>query len=552
MTAAAKLNPLLRKAKREGWAEWIVSEHDERAVLNGCYFDVDGAEHVRDFFRMFLRHSKGKWAGQAFKIADWQWRDFIGPVFGWMRADGLRRVRKCYGEVPKKNGKSTLGSGVGLYLLCGDNEPGAEIYSVATKRDQAAIVWREAMSMCRSSKALLTHLRLNASTHVITHPKTESRYAALASDSAGTEGLNIHGLIVDELHAWKDRAYWDTLRYGCAARTQPLVCIFTTAGVFDKESLGWQEHSYALRWLAGEVEDQEYRAFVYAAAEDDDPFDPEVHRKANPSYEITIDPTEIAKAAADAKEKPSEYYGFLRYRLDRWTEAVNSWLDLVSWDACGDAQDEAQWHGRKATGGLDLASLIDLTAWMVLLHPTDEDPKYRLLSRYWVPRAGATQRAKKDQIKYLEWARHGHLTLTDGSETYFGGIVEQIKADRQNFAFAEASINADPWNLAGIRQVVDPESLYIIECPQNFQHLSAATKKMEAMVLGQTFFHDDNPITRWCMSNVGLLTDTNGNVRISKKHSTEKVDGAAGAVMAVAGVLDVQEEEPAGSIEVLW
>lgn len=187
------------------WAEWIRSPADERAVSEGCYFDLPAAQRVRTFFRQFLRHSKGQWAGKPFELLDWQWQQIIAPLFGWKRADSTRRFRRGYIEVPKKNGKSTLFSGLSLYLLAGDNEPGAEVYSAAVDRDQASIVYNEAANMVEASPALASRLSVVRSTKRITFQRSRSFYRALSADVPAKEGLNAHAVLMDELHAQRSR-----------------------------------------------------------------------------------------------------------------------------------------------------------------------------------------------------------------------------------------------------------------------------------------------------------------------------------------------------------
>ena len=207
-----RLKGLLATAKDEGWSEWIRTEADERAVLSGCWFDREAAARVEVFFERFLRHSKGEWAGKPFRLQEWQKRDLLFPLFAWKKRNGYRRFRNAYIEVPKKNGKSALCSGISLYLLVADGEPGAEVYSAAADRDQASIVYGEAERMVMSSPALSRRLRVIPSRKTILFPRTNSVYRALSADVPTKEGLNIHGLIFDELHAQKSRELFDTLR----------------------------------------------------------------------------------------------------------------------------------------------------------------------------------------------------------------------------------------------------------------------------------------------------------------------------------------------------
>ena len=238
---------------RDQWEQWV-RPGDESAIAAGCWFDITAAEKVRGFFSGLLRHSKGKWAGKPFDLLDWEWCDVVAPLFGWRRDDGTRRYRKAYIEVAKKNGKSTLCAGLSLYLLVGDGEAGAEVYTAAADREQASIVFREAESMVRVSPSLSSHLLVTASQKVIGYVKTNSRYKALSADVPTKEGLNIHGLIFDELHAQKTRDLFDTLIYGGAARTQPLFIAITTAG-YDKHSICYEQHRYAQQVIDGVIED---------------------------------------------------------------------------------------------------------------------------------------------------------------------------------------------------------------------------------------------------------------------------------------------------------
>jgi phage terminase large subunit-like protein len=305
MSVLDRLKELRGIARDEGWDEWIRSEGDERAVLAGCWFDREAGERVCDFFERFLVHTKGEWAGKPFALFDWQKKDLVMPLFGWRRRNGERRFRKAYVEVPKKNGKSGLCSGIALYLLMADGEPGAEVYSAAADRDQAAIVYGESEKMVLKSPSLQKHLRVVASRKTIIYQRTLSYFRCLSADVPTKEGLNIHGLIFDELHAQRNRELFDTLQYGGAARRQPLLVSITTAG-FDRNSICWEQHDYADKILRGVVDDPSFFPLIYAAGEEDDWTDPVVWRKANPSFGLTIREDAFAEEAREAQEKPSQ------------------------------------------------------------------------------------------------------------------------------------------------------------------------------------------------------------------------------------------------------
>jgi phage terminase large subunit-like protein len=281
----------------------------------GLRFDPQAAQHAIDFFG-FLRHSKGEWAGQAFALAPWQ-AFVVGALFGWKRADGLRRFRTAYCAVPRKNGKSTLSAGIGLYLLVADGEQGAEIYSAATSRDQARIVFDEAKRMVGSSPALKRRVGILINNlHVAA---TSSRFMPLSSDSSTMDGLNVHGAVIDELHAHRTRNVVDVLDTATGARRQPLLFEITTAG-YDRHSICYEHHHYSIKVLEGMVPDDSWFAFIAAADEHDDWTDPKVWQKANPSFGLSVKADDLARKAEKAIALPGAQNAFRRMHLNEWTE----------------------------------------------------------------------------------------------------------------------------------------------------------------------------------------------------------------------------------------
>lgn len=544
-----KLAPLLRKAKREGWSKWIKSTADECAVLHGCKFDADAAQHAVEFFPKFLRFSKGlDWARKPFVLMDWQRDDVVAPLFGWKRPEEdhrYRRFKTAYVEVPKKSGKSTLGAGIGNYLFIGDGEPGAVVCSAATKREQAALVHGEAVRMVQSSPALRQRVKINLATKTMSDDTTFSTYQAIASDAKGAEGLDLSGLLCDELHVWPGHEFWDTLLYGFAARKQPVHLIITTAGVFDKTSVGWEQHEYAEKVRDGKVEDGEWLVYIRAAKEKDraNYLKRRVHRAANPSYGVIIDPDEIAKHAARAKNKPTELAGFLRRRLNLWVAARECPIDLAVWDECGGTIDEAELVGRRCHGGLDLASRRDIAGNVWIFPPTEQDPILRVLPRLWAPRDTAVERGEKDGVSYLLWEQQGYLTLTDGPCIRYDAIREQIEADRE--LFDVVNIGADKWNLEYLRQKLDPEGEYIVEYGQGLRNLSPPTKELLEVLLPQrSLAHGGHPVLRWMAGNLAIFRDGNDNIKPDKKGSKDRIDGMVGLIMAIGmAMLEVDDGE---------
>jgi len=489
------------------------------------------AQRVVDFFEQFLCHSKGRWAGKPFLLQDWQKHDFLMPLFGWKRADGTRRYRLAYVEVPKKNGKSALMSGVCLFLLVGDGEAGAEVYSAAADRKQAGIVFDEAAKMVRKSPLLNARLRVIPSTKTILYPDAESKYVVLSRESTVAEGLNIHGLAFDELHAQKSRDLWDTLRYGGAAREQPLLVSITTAG-YDKHSICYEQHQYAKQVLDGVVEDDSFFAYIRAAdVEQEDWTSPDVWRKANPSFGVTIDEATFASDCKEAQESPTKENAFKRYRLNIWTEQDVRWLQMDKWDACDGPVDPGELAGRACFGGLDLASTTDIAAF-VLLFP--EDDGYLVVPHFWVPADNARQRERKDRVPYETWGREGLVTLTPGNVIDYSAIKQTIQECGELYDIQE--IAADRWNLEALRQQLCSEGLsesVVVPFGQGYASMSAPTKELERLVLDGKISHGGHPVLRWMASNVTAQQDPAGNIKPAKDKSTEKIDGIVALIMAL-------------------
>lgn len=324
-----------RNARPPWPAEGVRTDADADAVLNhGCWFDVKAGEKVVSFFAKYLRHSKGKWAGKPFILLDWQRDDLIMPLFGWKRQDGFRRFQRAYIEIPKKNGKSCLCSGLALYFLTYDGENGAEVYCAADSRDQAGIVYNEARAMIDASPQLRRRLKPIDSKSKIIYQKTRSFYRALSREAGVSQGINASGFIFDELHTQKSRELWDSIEYSGEARDQPMLISITTAGS-DQETICWEEHEHAMAVINEREFDHSYFALIYAAGPDDDWQDEATWFKANPSLGVTIALDKFREKVERAKCQPRKLNAFLRYRLNRWTQQETAWLNPEDWAACG-------------------------------------------------------------------------------------------------------------------------------------------------------------------------------------------------------------------------
>ncbi len=519
----------------------IVTPADEIAARNGCYYDERAGMRVVEFFRRFLRHSKGSdFAGRPFELLDWQREEIILPLFGWKRSDGMRRFRKTYLEIPKKNGKSTLASGIGLYLLVGDNEPGAEVYSAATDQTQASIVHGEAINMVDASPELSSILQVNRSNRNIIFPGCKSYYRALSSDAAGKEGLNAHAVIADELHVWKGRKLWAALRYAFRARKQGLLFVITTAGD-DPTSVCFEQHLYARDVLSGVNTDERFFAYIRAANESlgDNWTDPAVWHKANPGLGTVIDPIEFAHDVEEAKKSPLSQSEFKRYSLNIWASAQQPWLRMEDWNACQQAYTLESLAGRECYGGLDLAKTRDMTA-LVLVFP-ELDGTYKLWPFFWLPEDTVHDPDMPEH--YRLWQREGWIETTPGNVCDYGFIEKRILEISQQFDLRKYAF--DPYNAeATTQRLEDQHDIKRIAFQQTIKNFAEPTSEFERLVLSQKLVHNGHPILAWQAGNVNVRTDANNNRRPVKpqRGDTRTIDGIVAAIMGLAQALQSSNE----------
>src|ERR1035437_1185353 len=510
----------------------IRTASDKQAEADGCTFDISKAEKVRDFFSRFLRHSKGQWAGKPFSFLDWQWQDVIAPLFGWRRPDGRRRFQRVYIEVAKKQGKSAMMSGLALYLLLGDGESGAEVYSAAADRDQASIIFNESANMVKASP-LKHHLMVIDSRKQIAYPKTHSIYKALSAEVATKEGLNASAILFDELHAQPNRELWDTLRFATRARQQPLAISITTAG-YDRHSICWEQHQYAKGVIEGTIIDPDFLAVIYAADEKDDWKLPATWRKANPSLGVTVQEETLAADCREAIESPAKENSFRRYTLNQWTEQNTRWLALDKWDACTGKMDREDLLGMRCFAGLDMASTTDLAAF-VLDFPIGEG-RWATLPWFWSPAETAHKRSLKDKVPYETWIKQGFMEVTEGNIVDYDVIRRRIGEIGKQYNIAEIAV--DRWNSTQLQTQLFGDGFTVVPFGQGFASMSAPTKELEKLVLGARLVHFGNPVLRWMASNVSIKQDAAGNMKPDKEVSTEKIDGIVAMVMGLGrGIL---------------
>lgn len=504
----------------------------EHGAERGLHFDRAAAEHVTQFFG-FLKHSKGEWAGQPFRLEPWQ-QFLLWVLFGWKRADGLRRFRTAYIELPRKNGKTQLVSGMGLYLMVADGEPGAEIFSAATKREQAKLCWGEASRMVKASPALGRMVKEWRASSTLTVEATASRFMPLGADADTMDGLNVHGALIDELHAHRTSAVVDVLETATGARRQPLIVEITTAG-YDRESICWQHHEYSRQVLEGGIVDDSWFAFIAAADEADyERWDePEIWRKANPNLGVSVKLDDLQRKAEKARHMPSAQNAFMRLHLDIWTQQSDRFIDVALWDAndLGRVSDETL-LGRPCYGGLDLSAVSDLTAW-VLAWPREEDPEtLDVVARFWCPEARLTADDNRYREQYQGWVRDGWLTVTPGNAVDYGFVRKQVLEDASRFKLVDLNVDRLFQGYQLSQELLD-EGLQVFGMGQGFYGMAGPMKELERRLLAHKINHQGNPILRWMANNLAVRQDPAGNLKPDKAESQGRIDGIVALLMAL-------------------
>jgi len=537
-----RLRAALSKAKREKWYHWIKSENDERAVLDGCYFDIDAGEYVCRFFAYFLKHQKDTAhtkAGDAFELPKWQKERIILPLFGWKNKEGLRRFRKAYIEIPKKNGKSTLAAGIGLYMLTADGEHGAEVYSTATTLKQAQVVHKTAIDMVDASPDLLEILRINRSSNRISFPDTRSFYEALSAQNSqrlDKEGLNAHCVLKDELHAWNSRKFYETIRYAGAARSQPLDFEITTAGD-DDGTLCYERHSQALDVLADIAIDTRFFALIYAASEEDPIENPKTWHKANPSLGITMS-VEDFKADLEEAKRTSTLSTIKRYRLNIWSQTEDKWIPRPIWNKAALVYTLDDLLEFPCAAGLDLARINDTCALVFCWKLSDTE--YRVWPFFYLP--AETAKLENWRITYLEWERDGLIKLTPGETTDYQFIAKDFA--RMCERFKVQTLLYDPTYADTITLEMEADTgVERQKFAQSWRNFAEPTTDIRRRLQLLEIRHPAHKVLDWQVGNTKIESDSNANPHPVKPQQTDpkKIDGSIALIMAYTGAAQLKD-----------
>lgn len=513
-------------------------------------FDETAAQAACDFFPTYLRHSKGKLAGQPFKLEPWQ-VEMVRAIFGWKWKDtGLRVILEVLLWIARKNGKSTFAAGLALLMLIADGEAGAEVYSGAADKEQARIVFAEAVRMIAKSPDLseITESFKDA----ILCPQLESVYRVLSADAETKHGLNPNAIINDELHAMTSRDLVDVLHTGIGVREQPLEIHLTTADQKRPGSICSEKYEYAKNVLAGVIDDPTFLPVIFEAEEPKGApegaawwTDPLAWVQANPSLGSAVRLQYLAKECQRAAELPSYENTFKRLHLNIRTEQATRWLPLDVWDACvGDIpwQDmEERMKGRPCFPGLDLSLTTDITAKVKLYPPTDADPLWRVACRFWVPEKAIVKRVKRDRVPYDQWAAMGALLTTPGNSVDYRAIKTSVLDDVVSDDLRE--VGYDPWNAQQVATELGDDGVTMVPVRQGTATMSEPSRKLEALLVDQQIAHGGHPVLRWMAANVAILTDSNGNIKPDKAHSGERIDGIVALIIALSRAIVARDDD---------
>lgn len=504
----------------------------ENALDKGWYFDRKAAIRAIGFIEK-LKHTKGKWAGQRFKLESWQ-QFILWNIFGWMKADGTRRFRYVYVEIARKNGKTALSAGIGLYMLFADGEARPEVYSAATVKDQARICFSDAVEIVKKTdlKNYLSPYR-----NSIVYELKSGMMKPLSSDYGTHDGLNPSCGIIDEFHAHKDSGMFDVIKSAFGARRQPLMFIITTAG-FNKNGACYAYRSNVIKILQGINEDDSLFGIIYTLDSKEEWDNPKMWIKSNPNLGVSVFPEYLADQVNDAKNRPEAVRNVMTKNVNLWVDAEKTWILDDMWQKCIGTTDIKSLRGCQCWGGLDLSNVSDITAFVLLFH---ENEKFQLLPFFWIPEEKMLEKIRKENINYDKWSSLGFVKVTAGNVLDYDFVKADILQiveiyDLQSTAY-------DRWNASQTIIDLQNEGMECSPFGQGYGSMGAPTKEFEKMVLTEKIEHFGNPVLRWMMASTVVKTDPAGNIKPDKEKSSQKIDGIVASIMALGEWMTAQAEE---------
>lgn len=511
----------------------------EQADEKGLYFDTLAAGRAIAIY-YFLRHVKGALAGRRIELSPWQcWINAV--VFGWKWKDTKkRRFRKVYEEVARKNGKTTKLGGIAVLGLLKDGEGGPEIYSCATKRDQAAIMFKSVCSMVSQSPELKGRLKIpKGEKGIMYSPKNMGLFSPLSADASTLDGLNPHFGLIDEIHAHKDSTVWDVIISAFGSRSQPLIWGITTAG-FNQDAFCYEyRENYVKRVLEREIDDDSLFGIIYSIDDNDQWDDDKNWIKANPNLGVSVDLDYLKNMAAEAKVLPYQFVNFMTKHLNVWVNGALNWCNTDKWKACSDSYElESLYEAVAVYGGLDLANVNDIASLgLVAVMP---DGTIRTWNRNYIPEAKANDPFEKNSSKYKEWAKNGWLILTPGEVCDYNFIKSDIIDFMDNMRLVDIAF--DRWNSSQlVNDLMDIKEDLMIKHGQGYASMNAPMKELERLYLSKGISHPNDPVLNFAMKNMVINQDPAGNLKPDKKSSTEKIDPAAALIMAISRMMSSEQ-----------
>ncbi|HEM3635470.1 TPA: terminase large subunit [Streptococcus suis] len=508
-------------------------------MLPTSHYDKAKADRAVTFINN-LSHTKGKWAGKRFDLLPWQ-EQIVRDLFGIVKEDGNRQFLTAYIEIPKKNGKSELAAAIALYLLYADNEASAEVYGAACDRNQASIVFDVAKQMVQMSRPLEKRSKIMGATKRIVNYSNAGFYQVLSAETGTKHGLNVSGLVFDEIHAQPNRHLYDVLTKGSGdAREQPLFFIITTAGT-DRNSICYELHTKALDILNGRKKDTSFYPVVYGLSDEDDWNDEANWLKANPSLGHTIGIDRVREAYQQALDNPAEENVFKQLRLNMWTSSSVAWIPEHVYAKGNDPIQNESLKGRSCYAGLDLSSTSDITAFVLVFPPRFEEENYIVLPFFWLPEDTLELRCRRDHVLYDVWERQGYIKTTEGNVVHYGFIEKFIEDLSEIYHIKE--IAYDRWNATQMVQNLEGMGLTMVPFGQGYKDMSPPSKELYKLMMEGKIQHGGHPVLKWMGQNVVMRQDPAGNIKPDKEKSVEKIDGIVALIMGLDRCIRHQTDE---------
>ena len=513
-------------------------------------FDKTKANRVCKFIEC-LDHVKGELAGEAIQLQDWQCF-ILTTIFGWVdKKTQKRRFTQAYIEVARGNGKSTLCSGIALYMMCADGELGADVYSFATTREQARIVFDDALAMARGNPDLKDAFDIQCFNHSMVIIGTNSKVLPKSADAGTLDGLNTHCGIIDELHAHKTRYVYDVVVSSVIKRAQPLVFTITTAG-FILDGICMERRRTAAHVLDESVTDDSLFGIIYTPDSGDDWTSEEAIIKANPNWKISVFPKQIKSDLTNALVNTSAQKNYLTKHLDIWVNSDSQWLDMEKYRKCVDSSLKIEdFRHEYSIFGLDLASKIDIAAVVKLFWKEIEGiTHYYVFYDFYLPSETVSSSGNS---QYEGWVKDGYLTITDGPITDLQAIEQEIVSECKQYDML--SLAFDPMQATQMSQNLISNGVPMVELFQNLKNYSEPMKQLQALIYAERIHFSDNPVMHWMMSNVVCHTDAKENIFPRKEKNELKIDGPVALIMAMNQSIQLNVEkyyQKAQSVKMDW